>query len=910
MAGRRAVAGDGPQIGETGKFQGEFKVQKNAPFIEHRLKVWDRVYTKFQAELKAEPRKPIKIELPDGTVKDGKSFETTPFDIASGISKSLADSVVIAKVIYNEPIASLQQCVNADGEDSEEEGDATAQVVLWDMTRPLEGSCRLELLKFDTPQGQEVFWHSSAHILGQAMEREFGCHLTIGPPLETGFYYDGYFGDRKIKEDDFKTIEKHAADICKESQPFERCVLSKDEALELFSENPFKVQLITNKVPDGAKTSCYRCGPVIDLCRGPHIPNTSKAKAFAVTKNSAAYWLGDQNLDSLQRVYGVAFPSDKLMKEWKKFQEDAAKRDHRTIGKQQELFMFHPTFSPGSCFWFPMGTRINNRLVDFIRGEYKLRGYSEVITPNMYNASLFKISGHYQNYKDDMYSLNIEKEEWMLKPMNCPGHFVMFDSRVRSYKELPLRYADFGVLHRNEASGALTGLTRVRRFQQDDGHIFVRPEQIKQEVLAGLDFLNYVYKLFGFTATYALSTRPKKALGSKEIWDNAETQLRAALNESGREWSLNPGDGAFYGPKIDIRLTDAMKRKFQCGTIQLDFNNPIRFNLQYRKEGDEEVKGDAEAEEKEEFQGAVEKDEKGEVTWREGKLKNGFERPVVIHRAVLGSVERFTAIITEHFAGKWPFWLSPRQVMIVPVNAKVNSYAEWLQRQLTLHGFYAEAELSGKTLPKKVREAQMAQWNYIAVVGDKEMEDLSVNVRVRDVEKPLGTFSIRDFLAKLQSEGTPTSQPLNTVEPFEGRLPAGADQVAAPPPSVAAPAAAQAKPAAAQAKPAAAKTGANAKAGAKGDAKGDAKGAAKAKAAPAGKPDQGSIKSRRPDLSVDDCVEHFLESHPYVKGFFPTKADVELYNQLSESHAPETPNLKRWYEHIGSFSHTERSRWA
>lgn len=344
-----------------------------------------------------------------------------------------------------------------------------------------------------------------------------------------------------------------------------------------------------------------------------------------------------------------------------------------------------------------------------------------------------------------------------------------------------MRFADFGVLHRNEASGALTGLTRVRRFQQDDAHIFCRPDQIKSEVKAALDFLSFVYTIFGFEASYALSTRPKKALGSKEIWDNAEAQLKAALDESGRDWSLNPGDGAFYGPKIDIRLMDAMKRKHQCGTIQLDFNGPIRFNLQYRKEGaeekEEEDKAEApkeEKEEKEEWVGAVEKNAKGEVIWKEGRLKNGFERPVVIHRAILGSIERMTAILTEHYAGKWPFWLSPRQVMVVPISEKFNDYAKWVERQLTIYGFFSEADLSNKTLNKKVREAQIAQWNYVAVVGEKEQADLSVNLRQRDVEKPLGTLSLQELIDKFDSEAMPSSQPLRKFEPFNGRLPGGA----------------------------------------------------------------------------------------------------------------------------------------
>lgn len=874
-AGKRAYAGGGPRIGETGKFEGEFKVQKKAPYINHRLEVWEKLHKKYSDTLASKPRKDIKIELPDGTVKDGKAFETSPMDIAMSISKSLAESAVVAKIIYKENVESLTQCVVADVEEDEPEEDPSEQSVLWDMTRPLEGSCRMELLKFDHPQGQDVFWHSSAHILGQAMEREFGCHLTIGPALESGFYYDGFFGERKLNENDFKSINEHATQICKESQLFQRCVLSKEEALELFKENPFKVQLITNKVPDGALTSCYRCGDLVDLCRGPHLPNTNRAKAFMVTKNSAAYWLGDQNLDSLQRLYGIAFPNDKLLKEYKKFQEEAAKRDHRNIGKQQELMMFHPVMSPGCCFWFPLGTRVYNKLIDFMRSEYRLRGFQEVVTPNMYDSRLFLQSGHYQNYKDDMYSLDVEKQEWMLKPMNCPGHFVMFDARVRSYKELPMRYADFGVLHRNEASGALTGLTRVRRFQQDDAHIFCRPDQIKSEVASALDFLDYVYKVFGFKASYALSTRPKKALGSKEIWDNAEIQLKAALDQSGREWSLNPGDGAFYGPKIDIRLQDAMKRKHQCGTIQLDFNGPIRFNLQYRKEGVEETVEGEEEKDKGEFKGAEEKNDKGEVIWKEGRLKNGFERPVVIHRAILGSIERMSAILMEHYAGKWPFWLSPRQVQVVPVGTQFNEYALWVERQLQIHGFHAEAETSGKTLNKKVREAQLASWNYVAVVGAEEQNALSVNLRSRESEKPLGVFSMVDFIAKLDSEAMPSSQPLRHFEAFQGRLPAEPSKKEVPEPMPS------------------------------------------AKLAP--KPafqKQGSLQLRKAasdkfaGLSVDDDVEAFLESHPYVKGFEPSFADAELFEQLSESGVPETPNLKRWFDHVGSFSSSDRAQWV
>jgi len=861
MAPKRAVAADGPKMNASGKFEGEFKVQQNAPYISHRLEVWDRLFKKHQETVATKPRKAIKITLPDGNVKEGKAFEITPLEIAQGISKGLADSVVVAKLVYTEPVESLSQVVNADAEsDDEESQDQSA--VLWDLTRPIEGSCRMELLKFDSPQGQDVFWHSSSHMLGQALEQNFGCHLTIGPALDSGFYYDGYFGSKKIGDDDYKVLEKKIEEISKAAQPFERCVITKAEALELFAMNPFKVQLITNKVPDGALTSCYRCGPLIDLCRGPHLPNTSRAKSFMITKNSAAYWLGDQNLDSLQRVYSISFPTDKLMKEHKKFLEEAKKRDHRNVGTQQELFFFHPTASPGSCFWYPMGARIYNKLTELMRSEYRLRGFHEVITPNIYSDQLFMTSGHYQNYKDDMYNMDIEGQQWFLKPMNCPGHFLMFDSRARSYKELPLRFADFGVLHRNEASGALTGLTRVRRFQQDDAHIFVRPDQIKDEVLRCIDFLNYIYALFGFKASFALSTRPKKALGSKEIWDNSEAQLKDALNSSGMEWTLNPGDGAFYGPKIDIRLTDAMKRKFQCGTIQLDFNNPIRFNLQYRAEGNEEEEGENnEKEEKGEFKGAVEKNEKGDIIWREGKLKGGYERPVVMHRAILGSVERFSGIVTEHYGGKWPFWLSPRQVMVVPVGEKFQEYGRWVERQLMLHGIYAECECSGKTLNKKVREATVAQWNFIVVVGDKEASELSVNVRQRDVEKPIGAMSVLEFVGMLKAQSMPTSEPLNEFQPYQGR--AVENTAAVPASTTAAPGSAVAK--------------------------------------------GGATKGANSNSAGG--VESFLEHHPYLEGFSPSAADVNLFQKLSSSGTPEEPNMRRWFAHIESFSPAERASW-
>lgn len=379
----------------------------------------------------------------------GTAWETTPMDIAKSISQGLAQNVVIAKV---------------DG-------------VLYDLLRPLENDCQLSLLKFDDPDGKYVFWHSSAHILGEACERHYGCHLCMGPPTEDGFYYEMAM-EHTVAQSDYPALETLSKNIVKEKQPFERLVVSKENLLKMFKHNPYKVHIINDKIPDGTSTTVYRCGPLVDLCRGPHVPDTGRIKAFAVAKNSSSYWLGNAENESLQRIYGISFPSSKEMTEWKKFMEEAAKRDHRKIGREQELFFFHE-LSPGSCFFLPHGARLYNTLVDFIKTEYRKRGFTEVMTPNVYNVKLWETSGHWQNYQENMFSFEVEKEKFALKPMNCPGHCVMFGIRDRSYRDLPIRFADFGVLHRNELSGALTGLTRVRRFQQDDAHIFCRPDQVR-----------------------------------------------------------------------------------------------------------------------------------------------------------------------------------------------------------------------------------------------------------------------------------------------------------------------------------------------------------------------------------------------------------------------------------------------
>ncbi|XP_075476513.1 threonine--tRNA ligase, mitochondrial 1-like [Primulina tabacum] len=630
----------------------------------------------------------IRITLPDGKVKEGKKWSTTPHDVAKEISKSLASSALIAKV---------------DG-------------VLWDMSRPLEGDCKLGLFTFDSDEGRDTFWHSSAHILGESLEQTYGCRLCIGPCTTRGegFYYDAFYGDIGLNEDHFKQIEAAAKKAVDEKQPFERIEVTRDQALDMFSDNLFKVEIIKD-LPEDKTITVYRCGPLVDLCRGPHIPNTSFVKAFSCLKASSAYWRGNKDRESLQRVYGISFPDQKRLKEYKAMLEEAKKYDHRELTKKQELFFFHP-LSPGSCFFLPHGARVCNKLLEFIRSQYWKRGYEEVWSPNMYNMQLWETSGHAANYKENMFVFEVEKQEFGLKPMNCPGHCLIFDHRVRSYRELPLRLADFGVLHRNEASGALTGLTRVRRFQQDDAHIFCRESQIKDEVKGVLEFIGHVYKIFGFTFDLKLSTRPEKYLGDILTWEKAEAALAEALNESGKPWEINEGDGAFYGPKIDISVSDAMRRKFQCATLQLDFQLPARFNLSYSAE--DETKR---------------------------------ERPVMIHRAILGSVERMFAILLEHYKGKWPFWLSPRQAIVCPVSDKSQAYALQVHDRIHDAGFYVDVDTSDRTINKKVREAQLAQYNYILVVGEKEVGTGQVAVRVRD-NNDANLKSIEDLVNHFKDE--------------------------------------------------------------------------------------------------------------------------------------------------------------
>lgn len=672
------------------EYQYPLELDPPPKYLEERIKLFDKLKAEYDAEILAKEKFPIKIKLPDGKEVDGKAWQTTPYEVAVSISQGLADNCVVAKV---------------NGE-------------VWDLDRPFEGNSTLQLIKFDDDEGKAVYWHSTAHILGEAMERHYGGCLCYGPPIEEGFYYDMYLDGRQVSTADFNNLETIMKSAVKEKQAFVRLEMTKEDLLKMFEYNEFKCRILREKV-NTPKTTVYRCGPLIDLCRGPHVRHTGKIKSLALTKNSATYWEGNCEAESLQRIYGISFPNEKQMKEWKHFQEEAAKRDHRKIGRDQELFFFHDV-SPGSCFFQPNGAFIYNTLVDFIKAEYKKRGFKEVITPNIYSTRLWETSGHWQHYSTNMFGFEVEKEMYALKPMNCPGHCVMFDHRPRSWRELPLRMADFGVLHRNELSGTLSGLTRVRRFQQDDAHIFCTMEQVGSEMKGCLDFLQAVYKVFGFSFKLNLSTRPDKFIGEVETWDKAEKELEKALNEFGHKWELNPGDGAFYGPKIDIQIQDALRRYHQCATIQLDFNLPERFKLSY-------VSGDG--------------DEK--------------KRPVIIHRAILGSVERMIAILTENYGGKWPFWLSPRQAIVIPVSSKYDEYAAQVCAKIKTNDFMVEANYDpGETLNKKIRNAQLAQFNFILVVGEKEKEVGTVNVRTRDNkvhgEKTLDAVIERFFQLKTE----------------------------------------------------------------------------------------------------------------------------------------------------------------
>ncbi|MDE3056256.1 MAG: threonine--tRNA ligase [Verrucomicrobiota bacterium] len=586
--------------------------------------------------------------------------------------------------------------------------------VLRDFHVPLAEGDEVQFFHFDDPEGREVFWHSSAHVLAQAVLRLWPQALpTIGPPIEEGFYYD--FGNLMLSDQDLPRIEQEVTKILAENFKPERVEFSgADEALKIFGANPFKRELI-EQFKEGA-LSAYRQGEFIDLCRGPHIASFGKVKAFKVLKTSGAYWRGDSRQPMLTRIYGISFPDKKRLKDYLERLEEAKKRDHKVLGPALDLFSFHEE-APGMPFIHPRGMAIWNRLLAFLRDELKAGGYIEIKTPTLMSKELWERSGHWYHYRENMYLSQIENREYAIKPMNCPGCMLFYRSAVHSYRELPLRVAEIGHVHRFEASGALNGLFRVRGFHQDDAHLFMRPEQIRSEILEILRFADKLYMTFGLPYRLELSTRPEKSktIGSDEEWEQATEGLRGALEDWGHSYRINEGDGAFYGPKIDIHIRDALGRFWQCGTVQLDMSLPQKFALEY--------------------------------TDSDGAHK----RPVMLHRALFGSIERFFGILVEHFSGKFPLWLSPYPVRIATIADRHIPYAKEVAKRIQETGIDCDVDDSMESMGKKVRNAELLKYNYMLTVGDQEVEHRTISLRTRG-QKMQGEVDISEFLAKVVKE--------------------------------------------------------------------------------------------------------------------------------------------------------------
>lgn len=583
---------------------------------------------------------------------------------------------------------------------------------LIDLTTTITTDGTFEIITFEEPEGKELLRHSSSHVLALAIKRLYPeVKIAIGPAIEDGFYYD--FDNLKISDEDFPKIEAEIKKIIHDKLKFEKNILEKKEALKHFRDEPYKVDLIEN-LSDNETISTYKLGEFEDLCRGPHIPNTGRIGALKLLKLAGAYWRGDSKNKMLTRIYGISFADKNEMKEWITKKEEAEKRDHRKIGKELDLFSFQKE-APGMPFFHDKGTFIWNKLVEYTTELMNKRDYEINKTPIILNKELWLQSGHWNHYQDNMYFTKIDNADFAVKPMNCPGNILIFKNTMHSYKELPIKAGEFGLVHRHELSGVLSGLFRVRCFTQDDAHVFCTEDQIEDQVNELVGFMEELYSTFGFEYSMELSTRPEKAMGDQKLWDLAESKLKTVLDNSGKEYKINEGDGAFYGPKIDFHLKDAIGRTWQCGTIQLDFQMPEKFDLHY-----------------------------------EGK--DGFRhRPVMLHRACLGSVERFMGILVEHYAGKFPLWISPLPVKILPIADRHLEHAKKVRLELKKYGIRCEIDYRSESINKKVRDAQVKKVNYILVLGDKEVETNSINVRTRNNEV-LGTKEIDVFVNELLEE--------------------------------------------------------------------------------------------------------------------------------------------------------------
>lgn len=584
-----------------------------------------------------------------------------------------------------------------------------------DLDYQLEDDCSLSLLTFDDDGGKRAYRHTTSHIMAQAVKRLYPeAKLAIGPSIENGFYYD-FDVEKPFSVEELSNIEKEMQKIIKESLKLERFTLPRDEAIKFMEEReePYKVELIQD-LPEDETISFYRQGEFVDLCAGPHIESTSKVKAFKLMSVAGAYWRGNEKNKMLQRIYGTSYNKKSELDAYIIRIEEAKKRDHRKLGRELDLFDIYDE-GPGFPFFMPKGMVLRNTLEEYWRQEHSKAGYQEIRSPMILNEELWHRSGHWDHYKENMYFTKIDEADYAIKPMNCPGGMLVYKRKLHSYRDLPQRMAELGLVHRHELSGALHGLMRVRCFTQDDAHIFMTPDQIEDEAVAVINLIDDFYRVFGFNYHVELSTRPENSMGSDEDWERATDALRRALKQKGMNYKVNEGDGAFYGPKIDFHLEDSIGRTWQCGTIQLDFQMPERFDLSY-------VGADGEK-----------------------------HRPVMIHRVVFGSIERFIAILTEHFAGAFPAWLSPVQVKVLPIVEKQHEYVAEIKRALEEKGIRVEVDLRNEKIGYKIREAQLEKVPYMLVIGDREMENRAVAVRSRK-DGDLGAMPLADFVNKIVEE--------------------------------------------------------------------------------------------------------------------------------------------------------------
>jgi threonyl-tRNA synthetase len=583
-----------------------------------------------------------------------------------------------------------------------------------DISDKAEEGDKIEVITFDSSEGKEIFFHSSSHIMAQAVQSLFpSTKLAIGPAINEGFYYD-FDTEHTFSPDDFKAIEKKMKEIVRKNLPFQKKILKKEEAIELFKKRGevYKIELL-QEFPD-EEVTIYQQGDFIDLCRGPHIPSTGKVKAFKLLSLAGAYWRGNEKNKMLQRIYGISFDSSEALSHYLKMIEEAKRRDHRKIGKDLDLYSFQEE-GIGFPFFHPKGMIIRNLLEDFWREEHRKQGYQEIKTPIILNKSLWIKSGHWDHYKENMYFTKIDEQDFAVKPMNCPGGILVYKDRLHSYKELPLRIAELGLVHRHELSGVLHGLFRVRSFTQDDAHIYMRPSQIKEEVQKLIDFEGFFYRTFGFDYNIELSTKPENAMGSDDIWEKATNSLKEALDDKGLPYKINEGDGAFYGPKIDFHLKDCLGRSWQCGTIQLDFLMPELFELYYINP-------------------------KGEK-----------EQPVMLHRTILGSLERFIGILIEQFAGSLPTWIAPVQVRLLPIADRHIDYGKKLEKMFSDCNIRVELDENNEKIGAKIRNAEMQKIPYMLIFGDKEVDKDMINIR-KQGKGDLGPSTIEQFISRLNKE--------------------------------------------------------------------------------------------------------------------------------------------------------------